>query len=111
MPGADVFDYYVRVLLVPLAVVSIPARVSTSYDAIRQQLSFLMFEFNDDLEPKVVRVQTVMASHEVGFKVLGVLLNAARVKSLAMSGIVFFLGSGDGSSTNAPNNTLHGFTY
>ena len=76
--------------------------------------------FNDDIEPRVVRVQKVMTSHDVGFKVLGVLLNAARVKSLAISGVAIYgtissflvkFGSDDGSSTIAPNNTqLHSLT-
>ena len=76
--------------MVPILLASVPGRVSTSYKLLLRDISMLHFEFDDDIEQRVQAFENVVTKNEVGFKVIGMIISAERVKGLLVSGIAMY---------------------
>ena len=71
----------------PLMLLSVPARVSTRFNSLKHDISLLRFKYNADVNRRVDEFESALKNNTVGFKIVGMMVTSERVKGLVLSGI------------------------
>ena len=66
----------IPMILFPLALISVPARLSTRFKKLKYDISLLRFEYNADIIRRVNEFEAALERNEVGFKIMGQMLSS-----------------------------------